>query len=110
VAQFCNSRNLDLVLQDRSEKHPLLLNSFQHFSVFKEGAVRRSRCYVHVAIEVSGNLVTARFAECNSELMDSIKRLPLEVLDLLPQKVFSFSSLDELRAWLHEKQQEIGLS
>ncbi|MBX9567784.1 MAG: DUF4351 domain-containing protein [Candidatus Obscuribacterales bacterium] len=42
--------------------------------------------------------------------MDSIKRLPLEVLDLLPQKVFSFSSLDELRAWLHEKQQEIGLS
>lgn len=72
--------------------------------------MRRSCCYGHVAIEVSGKLVTARFAECNSELVDSIKRLPLEVLDLLPQKVFSFSSLDELRAWLHEKEQEIGLS
>lgn len=55
------------------------------------------------AQEMSIKIVSGRFGECSTELVNVIKKLPLEILDLIPEKIFSLNSLDELRRWLDEK-------
>ncbi len=55
------------------------------------------------AQEMSIKIVSGRFGECSTELLNVIKQLPLEILDLIPEKIFSLNSLDEWRRWLDEK-------
>lgn len=55
------------------------------------------------AREVALKLVGARFEECSNELVEAINKLPLEILDLLPEKIFSFGSLEDLQKWFAEK-------
>ncbi|MBX9567795.1 MAG: DUF4351 domain-containing protein [Candidatus Obscuribacterales bacterium] len=52
---------------------------------------------------MSIKIVSGRFGECSTELLNVIKQLPLEILDLIPEKIFSLNSLDEWRRWLDEK-------
>lgn len=65
-------------------------------------AEARAEARAELAQQVARKLVSRRFVDLDHGLIDAVLELPLEKLELLPERIFDFTSIDDLRAWVDE--------